>query len=94
MPTKKDSVGVMIFPWFANHQQSKKQSKIWKLKDTGKEEEPMFALAFYISDRFRNRIALYEKGAFGWKYIVDNLILENLKFCFKRDYKGEVINIF
>ena len=67
--------------------------KINNFVTTGKEGEPMFALASYISDRFRNRIASYEKGSIWLKYIVDNLIWENLKFCFKRNYKGEVINI-
>ena len=42
----------------------------------------MFALAFYISDRFRNHIAT-KKRAFGWKYTLDNLILQNLKFLFQ-----------
>ena len=54
----------------------------------------MYALAFYIGDRFRNHIASYEKEIIWLKYIVDNLILENLKFCFNRNYKGEVINVF
>ena len=51
-------------------------------------------IEFYISDRCRNHIASYEKGKPGWKYVVDNFILKNLKLCFKRGYQGEVINIF
>ena len=54
MLTKKDVIFCRSYGDFRTNN-LEKQSKNWKLQDTGRKGDTMFVLVFYISERFRIR---------------------------------------
>ena len=67
------------------------QTRNWKLQNKATKGEAMFTIAFCIADRFQNRIASYERENIQLEECLDYFILKNLKLCFRRGNKREII---